>query len=435
MKLHILEKFDYLLVFCVSILIIFGIFCIYSSGVNFQGEVVSSEYIKQITFGVSGFIIMIIVTFLDFRRVKRFALYLYIAYLIILGYTFFFGRYVNGARSWLGIGNFGVQPSEFGKIIFILFLAMFLERSEKYRPFKRFLISFGILCLPAGLVLLQPDMGTASVYIPIFLAMVFVAGVAVKYIIYLIGTGIITILFTIIPIWQEKIFQKSLPIVTIFVNSKIRIILLTALLVVTIIGALGYYIYKNKYYYWITYIFSMITLSYFLSFLAGKVLQDYQIMRLIVFINPQIDPLGSGWNIIQSKIAIGSGSFLGQGYLLGTQSHYRFLPQQSTDFIFGILAEEFGFVGGLTVFILYFLIMIRILFIMKNTKNTFGYYIAAGILAMFFFHFVVNIGMVMGIMPITGIPLLFLSYGGSSLWTAMIAIGLLMSISSRQFEH
>ena len=166
----------------------------------------------------------------------------------------------------------------------------------------------------------------------------------------------------------------------------------------------------------------------------GKILKEYQLKRLIVYIDPNSDPLGAGWNIIQSKIAIGAGGVWGRGFLNGTQSHYRFLPQQSTDFIFSILSEEFGFAGGSLVFVLYLIIMVRITFIMLSSKNVFGYYIASGILGMFFFHFVVNVGMVMGIMPITGIPLLFLSYGGSSLWTAMICIGLLMSINYRKLD-
>ncbi len=158
-------------------------------------------------------------------------------------------------------------------------------------------------------------------------------------------------------------------------------------------------------------------------------------MRLIVFLDPSVDPLGSGWNIIQSITAIGSGGFSGLGFLQGTQSHYRFLPQQSTDFIFSILSEEWGFVGGLTVFSLYLVIMIRGIIIIRKTENRFGTLIATGIVSMFLFHFTVNVGMVMGIMPITGIPLLFLSYGGSSLWTALSATGLLMSINMRRLDH
>jgi len=435
MKLPFFDYFDYILLSCVSVLVAFGIFFIYSSGVNANGIVVSHEYIKQLIFAIAGLVILFFMAILDFRKIKRIVSYLFVGYIIILLYTLFFGRFVNGARSWIGLGDFGIQPSEFGKIIFILFLAMYLEKSEKMNPFKRFFISLLILGIPSGLILLQPDMGTASVYIPIFLAMIFVAGISIQYILYIVGIGFLTIVFTVLPLWQDKIYQKQIAFINVFVNQKLSLILLTVLSVITIISFLGHLIYKNKYYYWLSYAFSMISISFFLSVAASKVLQDYQIMRLIVFIDPQVDPLGAGWNIIQSKIAIGSGNLFGQGYLQGTQSHYRFLPQQSTDFIFSILAEESGFIGSFIVFVLYFIIMFRTIFIMKNTKNTYGYYIAAGILAMFFFHFVVNVGMVMGIMPITGIPLLFLSYGGSSLWTAMISIGLLMSIKYRYLDY
>jgi rod shape determining protein RodA len=204
--------------------------------------------------------------------------------------------------------------------------------------------------------------------------------------------------------------------------------------VIALVGAVGNLFSKNRYYYWISFFSAILTFSMIGSTAVGKVLKTYQIKRLIVFLDPNTDPLGAGWNIIQSKIAIGAGSVFGQGFLKGTQSHYRFLPQQSTDFIFSILSEEWGFAGGITVFILCLVILLRILVIVKNTTNFFGFEIAAGIFGMFFFHFFINVGMVMGIMPITGIPFLFLSYGGSSLWTAMISIGLLMGINQRRLD-
>ena len=183
---------------------------------------------------------------------------------------------------------------------------------------------------------------------------------------------------------------------------------------------------------WISYCFSILAFSLIGSMMFSKVLKYYQIKRLIVFMNPNTDPLGSGWNIIQSKIAIGAGGPVGQGFLRGTQSHYRFLPQQSTDFIFSILSEEMGFLGGCLVFFLYLAIFIRVLVIMRHCPNHFGTYISSGIFGMITFHFFINVGMVMGIMPITGIPLLFLSYGGSSLLTVMTCMGLLMSINFRK---
>ena len=158
-------------------------------------------------------------------------------------------------------------------------------------------------------------------------------------------------------------------------------------------------------------------------------------MRLVVFLDPNMDPRGSGWHIIQSVTAIGSGGVFGKGFLQGTQSHYRYLPEQSTDFIFSILSEEWGFRGGVLVFILFLIINLRLIRIMRVTGDTFGSYIVAGLISMFSFHFLINVGMTMGIMPITGIPLMFVSYGGSALFTAMTGIGLSMSIYVRRYQY
>jgi rod shape determining protein RodA len=179
----------------------------------------------------------------------------------------------------------------------------------------------------------------------------------------------------------------------------------------------------------------LIAVALIFSFASRSVLKDYQIMRLIVFLDPNVDPRGSGWNIIQSITAIGSGGTLGKGFLQGTQSHYRFLPQQSTDFIFSIFSEEWGFVGGVLVFSLYALICLRLLHTIKTTSDPFGAYICAGVASIIVFHFLINVGMAMGVMPITGIPLLFMSYGGSSLLAAMMGIGISLSVYTRRFEH
>lgn len=427
--------FDYFLFAAVIMLVTIGVFFIYSSGINSEKVLVSNEYVKQIFFAVSGLFLMLGVSLFDYRRFRRFAPWLYAILIIVLIYTRIFGRYVNGARSWLGIGDFGIQPSEFCKIIFTIFLAWYLEKTDNsVSPKKRFAIAMLILLVPIGLILLQPDLGTASVYIPIFLIMCFVAGIPLRYIMLLLVGGSLTIFFTVLPIWQSEIYRKSLPIILVLTNMKLRLVVILAFLVISILSLVGYMFFKNRYYYWIAYVSGIITAALILSIFAGEVLKDYQIKRLIIFLDPEADPLGAGWNIRQSKTAIGAGGFLGQGFLKGTQSHYRYLPQQSTDFIFSILSEEWGFIGGISVFFLYLVILIRGLIITKHTNNNFGYYIAAGLTFMFFFHFIVNVGMVMGIMPITGIPLLFLSYGGSSLWTAMIAIGLLMSINFRRLE-
>lgn len=158
-------------------------------------------------------------------------------------------------------------------------------------------------------------------------------------------------------------------------------------------------------------------------------------MRLIVFIKPEVDPQGSGWNIIQSLTAVGSGGFSGKGFLQGTQSHYQFLPQQSTDFIFSIIAEEWGFIGSFAVLLLFTILFVRGLIIVMHAGDEFGVFMGTGVLFMLFFHLVINIGMAIGIMPITGIPLFFLSYGGSSLWTATIGLAIIQNIHLRRYKY
>lgn len=435
MKNKILAMFDYLLILVVLILVALGVLFIYSSGINSEGVSVTNEYIKQIIWASIGFVIMIFVTLYDFRKTESFTPYLYVFLILLLVYTRIFGRYVNGAKSWIGIGEFGVQPSEFGKIFFILFLARFLDESKKMNQFKRFVYAIGVLIVPMGLILIQPDLGTASVYIPIFLTMCFIAGIPVKYILYVLSFGILTVFFTVIPVWNMEIAEKPLVFISVLTNLKLRALLISSVLLITLLGyVVRRYFHGPKYIYWITLVFSVICLSLIFSMVLGKFLKDYQIKRLIIFMNPNKDRLGAGWNIIQSKVAIGAGGMTGQGYLQGTQSHYRFLPQQSTDFIFSILSEELGFIGGIFVFSLYFVILLKILYIIRKCINRYGSYICAGIFGMFSFHFFVNVGMVMGIMPITGIPLLFLSYGGSSLLTAMTCIGLVMNINCRKSE-
>ncbi len=433
-KIRIFSLFDYLILSASIFLMIIGIFFIFSSGINSENILVSNEYIKQIIWAVTGLFIMFFAALIDYRKIKRWLKWIFPGLLAVLLFTRFFGRYVNGARSWLGIGSLGIQPSEFGKTVFILFLAMYLEKTEKISERKRFITALLILILPVGLILLQPDLGTASVYIPIFLLMCFVAGVPMRYLLLVFLSGMLTIVMTVLPVWESQIVKQDIPWVTLFTNFKLRMIVVFACSMVTLAGIIGNLLLKRRYFFWIAFVFGIVTFSLLASVAAGWVLKDYQIKRLIVFLDPQTDPLGSGWNIIQSKIAIGSGSIFGQGFLKGTQSHYRFLPQQSTDFIFSILSEELGFAGGLLVFFLYFVIIFRTFFIMKSANNSFGYYIATGIMSMLFFHFVVNVGMVMGIMPITGIPLLFLSYGGSSLWNVMFCMGLLMSINFRRLD-
>lgn len=436
MKIKIFQLIDWIMLLCALLLTVTGICFIYSSAINQQGQLVTNEYAKQIIWASMGLVLMIAAAIYDYRSFERYITIFFGILIFLLVVTRLFGKTINGAKSWIGIGSFGIQPSEFGKIIYILFMGWFFHKTEEWTSErKRFLAALGISLLTMGLILIQPDLGTASVYIPIFFFMCFAAGVPLRYIFFCLAFGLLTVLAAMLPVWQEQIARHTYAILSILTVKKIRVLFTVGFGAITVIGLLGKLFFKhNKYYYWITYASAIIFGALLCSQAVTKVLKPYQIQRLIIFLDPYTDKQGSGWNIIQSKTAIGAGGLFGKGFLRGTQSHLRFLPEQSTDFIFSILSEEAGFWGGLAVFILYFILMCRMILIIRRTTNHYGYYIASGILGLFFFHFMVNVGMVMGVMPITGIPLLFLSYGGSSMWTAMACVGIMMSVNYRHFS-
>jgi rod shape determining protein RodA len=428
--------FDFVLLFSTIALMVVGILFIYSSGVSSTGVIVSNEYIKQIIWVVSGIVILFVVAFIDYLRFKDFALYLYVGLLLLLVATLFLGRVVNGSRSWLGFFGFGGQPSEPMKIATILMLAKFYEsRQKEIKKLSILLLSLVFIGIPMLLILAQPDLGTALVFIPIFLAMSFVAGAKKEYILFIALTGTILIVFTILPFYEKFIAKKEIFALKVFTDLSLLKYLLLSLVLVLAISLIGFLKFKKRYFYWIIYLCLILLLGLGTSVIARSVLKEYQVMRLIVFMDPSVDPKGTGWNIIQSVTAVGSGGTWGKGFLKGTQSHYRFLPQQSTDFIFSIIAEEWGFAGSFLIITLFLVITIRGLFVLFHAKDRFAVYTGAGIIAMFFFHVVVNIGMAIGIMPITGIPLFFLSYGGSSLWTGVVGVGLLISIYYHRYKY
>ncbi|MDR2135253.1 MAG: rod shape-determining protein RodA [Treponema sp.] len=436
MRLRDLLEIDYVLLLAAVVLAVFGVLFIYSSGVTSTGVLVSEEYIRQIIWDIAGLVIVLVLAMVDYRRIRGLAFYLYLGTLALLVYAYLFGKEVNGARAWLGIGSFGIQPSEFAKITTILFLARYLDDTRRSpKSFSRFIVSCLIVFVPMGIILIQPDFGTSLVFIPILVIMAFVAGVSMQYIVFLGACISTTAVLTVLPLWQRDIMRNAMPSLEILANPRFIQSAMVALGFIAAIALAGFLLYKKRYFFWILYGSMIVILSLGLSYVARRVLKDYQIKRLIVFLDPDVDPQGAGWHIIQSITAIGSGGLAGKGYLRGTQSHYRFLPQQSTDFIFSIFTEEWGLLGGLLVFVLFLLICLRLLRITRITADPFGAYIAAGLAGVYVFHFLVNVGMTMGIMPITGIPLLFMSYGGSAVFSAMTGIGLALSIYVRRYTH
>lgn len=425
---------DYFILILALLLTAFGIASIYSAGIDSEGVRFSNEYSKQIIWAVSGLGIMIAAMALDISRLKDYTVFAYMAILLLLLYTRFAGRVVNGARSWIGVGEYGIQPAEFAKTITILFLARYLDLSDQSSSFKRLIASLGITGIPVLLILSQPDFGSALVFFPILIVMLYVGGIDRRYILFILLSIGFTFIFLMLPLAGRYFFPGG-NILDLFFQRPGYVVMLSGLFLIALALSLwGWLVFKKQYYFWLSYGLSVLDLSIVLALAGHKVLKDYQIMRLMVFLNPNVDPQGAGWNIIQSVTAIGSGGLAGKGFLQGTQSHARFIPQQSTDFIFSIIAEEWGFLGGLLLVALFCFLLYRMLGLVSSTKDRYSMLVCGGFFGMFAFHFMINVGMAIGIMPITGIPLYFISYGGSSLWAAFMAIGFLLGISSRRYR-
>jgi rod shape determining protein RodA len=432
----LVRSVDWTIVLACALLMTIGILFIYSSGVTIAGDIATNEYKKQILWAVSALILLLSALLFDTNRISDYIPIIYGIFLVLLVYTMLFGKIVNGARSWLSIiGDYGIQPSEFMKVVTVLFLARYLDRSSHgISSFKRFLISFIIVAIPMVLILLQPDFGTALVFLPLYLSMAYIGGINKRYLVYFILVGAITMIFTVMPLWQGMIASKQSMMLRMLYEKPYVYYVLIVLAVSFILALAGLRLFKKRYYYWSAYIAFIVLSGLAASLVGQKALKEYQVMRLVVFLDPSIDPLGSGWNILQSITAIGSGGFYGKGFLQGTQSHYRYLPQQSTDFIFSIISEELGFIGGIFIFSLFLYILLRLAFSIRGTRKIEASTYVTGIFGILLFHFLINAGMAMGVMPITGIPLLFLSYGGSSLWAISIGVGLCLSIGARRYD-
>ncbi len=429
-------RIDLLLVIATVTLMVIGVLFIYSSGVTADGMSFSREWLRQLVWIGLGLIVFVAVSSFDYARLRDLAPHIFVAILLVLVGTLLFGRVERGARRWVGIGDLGVQPSEFAKTVTILLLARFLERRRHslHNPLT-FAAAMGIVLVPVGLILLQPDLGTALVYVPIFLVMTYTAGAKPSYVLFILLSGVIMVVLTVLPAWESLIHGAEVPVISVLRDQRLLMVVIAGLAAAGLLAVIGLLVIKRSYFRWIIYGIAVALTGLAGSILGRRVLREYQLMRLIVFLDPNVDPRGAGWHIIQSVTAVGSGGIAGKGWLRGTQSHLQYLPEQSTDFIFSILAEEWGFIGALAVFACFSIIIIRGLLISAKAKDDFASLVAIGIVAMFFFHSAVNIGMAIGVMPITGIPLPFVSYGGSSLWNGLIAVGLLMSIYHRRFRY
>lgn len=416
------------LVGATAALVAIGVLFIYSSGIDSTGESLSREWVKQIVWALTGFGLLSAVAAVGAGRLRAGAPYLYAGGLLLLALTAAFGREVNGARSWIGLNGLGVQPSEFAKLTTIVFLAYYFAGiGNGIRELPRFALGLVIALLPVGLILLQPDLGTAMVYVPMFLVAALIAGAKLRHLAFIMGAGFVTFGMAVLP-EMSAAGAAGMAAAALLDPGTVRLAA-GSLLVIVGLAFIGCRISGSRSLYWIGYVASIGLCGVTAAALVRSVLKPYQIVRLAAFLDPWSDPRGAGWNIIQSMTAVGSGGLTGKGYLQGTQSHYQYLPQQSTDFIFSILAEEWGFRGSLLVLALFAVILLRSIAVCRRARDDFGAAAAAGIAGMFGTHVLVNIGVASGIMPITGIPLTFVSYGGSALWTGLLAVGMLLALT------
>ncbi len=367
---------------------------------------------RQLMFIIASLVIIMGIVILDMRFYETFAYVLYGVIIFALMLVPIIGKEVGGNKAWLGVGSFGVQPSEFAKFITALAVAKYAGSvGFKMDNIRNQIVLFGMIGLPMVLILFgQKDTGTALVFTS-FVLVFFREGMSPFLMIVGICAAVIFILTLLIPnqLYLHGAILAVLVILIVMGKKKVkRIVTLTlgALIIMGVIESVDY--------------------------VVTNVLKPYQQNRVRALINPDADPLGAGWNVTQSKIAIGSGGFIGKGFLKGTQTKFDFVPEQSTDFIFCTIGEEHGWLGSLVVVGLFSALFLRILFIAERQKNRFARVYAYSVVCIFFFHFAVNIGMTIGLFPVIGIPLPFFSYGGSSLWGFTVLLFILLKLDAHR---
>lgn len=367
---------------------------------------------RQLLFMAACIIIIIAILIIDMRFYDTFAYIIYGAILFLLLLVPIIGKEVGGNKAWLGIGSFGVQPSEFAKFATALAVAKFMGTiGFRMDNLRNQFILFAMIGVPMILILAQKDTGTALVFTA-FLVVFYREGMSPFLILVGVACAIIFVLALLV---ENNVYLYAgiaaiwLGLIVFSKRKKFKRIALITAGAVLIIGML-----------------------YSVDYVVNNVLKPHQQNRVKALINPDADPLGFGWNVTQSKIAIGSGGFWGKGFLKGTQTKFDFVPEQSTDFIFCTIGEEHGWLGSLITIGLWVTLMLRIIFIAERQKNRFTRVFAYSTLAIFLFHFSVNIGMTVGLFPVIGIPLPFFSYGGSSLWGFTIMLFILLKLDAHR---
>ena len=465
----LIDNIDYITIGLYFLLVLMGWLNIYSAVYN-ENHVsifdISQRYGKQLMWIGASVVIIAIILLIDSSFFPMFSYPIYIFTVLLLITVLLFGTEVNGARSWFQIGGFRLQPAEFTKFATNLAIAQFISSYNfKLMKFKNLLIVGFILFFPALLILLQNDTGSALVYfsfvlvlyreglpgsillVGLLLAAIFIATLISN--VFIVSILLLTITFLAYFIIRRKVSETMKAIIIVFGISTLlwgifkafsidvvpQYFLFTGIGISIIIFA--WFAFKHK----LSYIFILssivvggILFSFSVNYIFNNVLESHQQDRINNLLGIEFDPLGAGYNVNQSKIAIGSGGFYGKGFLQGTQTKYDFVPEQSTDFIFCTVGEEWGFLGTSAVLLIFTFFLFRLIIIAERQRSSFSRIYGYGVVSIFFFHIIVNIGMTIGIAPVIGIPLPFFSYGGSSLWAFTILLFILIKLDSNRME-
>jgi len=372
----------------------------------------SSEYGKQLIFIASSLFIVVFLLFLDAKVYEKYSGIFYIVALLLLLGLFFFGKTVKGQTNWYGIGPFSMQPSEFAKVATALALAKFLDDPNiDLKEFSTQIKALSIIGIPM-LLILPNDPGSAIVFMFLIFAL-YREGLPFIYI--LIG-ALVMLLFILALVVEVWIIILSIFIITAFLYFRTKKVHRNIIASLVVFAGIALFVFSS-------------------SYIFENVLQPHHRDRINIVLGKEIDLRGAGYNLNQSKIAIGSGGLTGKGFMEGTQTKGSFVPEQHTDYIFTTLGEEWGFIGTVTVIILYVFLMLRILYLSENQKSKFSRIYGYGVICILFIHFFANIGMVLGIFPTIGIPLPLFSYGGSGLWAYTLLIFIFVKLDANKVNE
>lgn len=400
MQAKLFDRFNFVVFISAFSLIAFGLVAIYSA--TYGNELVSGNFNKQLISACIGIGIVIGIMYMPPKYIAMSSYVFYVIVLIMLVAVIFLGKKIKGQTSWFSIAGFGIQPSEFAKVATVLALAFFLSNKNQDADVTKprdFFYAVGICLIPVALIMLQPDMGTTLVFLFLLLPVLYWAGMP-NYIMFFIVAPAITAVCAFLGTWY---FVAAVLFIIAMMFVFKRNILISAVVVCISIGS-----------------------GFSVNMIYDK-LQPYQQKRIMSMFNPESDPLGAGYNVIQSKIAIGSGGLTGKGFLQGTQTQLKYIPEQWTDFIFCMVGEEFGFAGSIAVVLLFFILIWQTIHIAYICKNQFLSICCIGFATIFSFHILINLGMIMGIMPVIGIPLPFMSYGVSFLFSNLVMLGIILN--------